>query len=116
MAQAYVIAHEVGHHVQHLLGITDQVSYGDNQASIALELQADCLAGIRASTVSDIMDAGDFDEAIDAAAAVGDDHIQETTAGYVQPESRTHGSSDQRKERFTRGFESGSFEACNTFG
>ncbi len=118
LAQAYVLAHEVGHHVQQLLWITDQINTKNNDNSIKLELQADCLAGIWIGTINQegILDQDDLYEAIDAAQAVGDDSIQEKTSGSVQPESRTHGSSEQRKERLMKGYTTQSFEACNTFG
>lgn len=118
LAQAYVLAHEVGHHVQQLLGITKQINQRDNEDSIKLELQADCLAWIWIGKINDqgILEDNDLYEAIDAAQAVGDDSIQEKTSGSVQPESRTHGSSEQRKERLMKGYTTQSFEACNTFG
>ncbi len=119
VAEAYVIAHEVGHHIQTLLGVTQkvqQVRQYDNDASIRLELQADCYAGIRASTVQWIFEKDEIYEAIDAAAAVGDDRIQKRTMGEVHPESWTHGSSQQRKERFAKGYEYADFAQCDTFG
>jgi len=119
VAQAYVIAHEVGHHVQHALGISDQVARdGSNDASISLELQADCYAGIWAYSIKDlgVFEEGEIAEAIDAAAAVGDDRIQSKTTGRISPETWTHGSSAERVRWFTRGYETGSVEACNTFG
>lgn len=118
LAQAYVLAHEVGHHVQQLLWITQQINQRDNEDSIKLELQADCLAWIWIGKINEqgILKPNDLYEAIDAAESVGDDHIQETTAGYTQPESRTHGSSEQRKERLMKGYTTQSFEQCNTFG
>lgn len=118
LAQAYVIAHEVGHHVQHQLWLTDraeqQIQQWHSEASIALELQADCLAGIRIGTMNDkgLLDQNDLYEAMDAAEAVGDDSIQERTAWYVQPETRTHGSSQQRKARLTKWYTQKSFQAC----
>jgi hypothetical protein len=131
-AQAYVVAHEIGHHVQNLLGVTDQVaevqrvsSEADaNEASVALELQADCFSGVWAnrtertaqSEFGGFLEAGDFEEALGAASAIGDDRLQMQAQGYVVPESFTHGTARQRTTWFTRGFESGQPEACNTFG
>lgn len=117
VAEAYVIAHEVGHHVQYMLGITENVAQGDNDASVKLELQADCFAGIWANSIKDegVFEAGEIKEAIDAAAAVGDDRIQEKVTGQINPESWTHGSSEQRVSWFTTGYESGSVESCDTF-
>ncbi|MEK7511052.1 MAG: neutral zinc metallopeptidase [Patescibacteria group bacterium] len=118
VAQAYVIAHEVGHHVQHQLDTSDQVARdGSNEASIKLELQADCYAGLWAHSIKDlgVFEQGEITEAIDAAAAVGDDRIQKRTTGRVSPENWTHGSSAERVRWFTIGFETGSVEACNTF-
>lgn len=119
-AQAYVIAHEVGHHVQNLLGTMEKVhrAGNSNQLSVRLELQADCYAGIYANYAQKkgILDAGDAEEAIRAAAAVGDDMIQKRTQGYIIPESFTHGSSQQRIEWFARGFKSGDMRQCDTFG
>jgi predicted metalloprotease len=123
-AQAYVLAHEIGHHVQHILGTDARVrqvqqSRGDmaNELSVRLELQADCYAGIWAHSTQQrrLLEAGDVDEGLGAAAAVGDDRIQQQTTGMVRPESFTHGSSAQRMQWFRRGFESGSPEACDTF-
>ena len=125
-AQAYVIAHEVGHHVQNLLGISDKVraaqersdKAGANALSVALELQADCYAGVwgyHAQRARHILEPGDVDEALNAASAIGDDKIQKATRGYVVPESFTHGSSAQRQQWFRRGFESGNLDACDTF-
>lgn len=118
VAEAYVIAHEVGHHVQNRLGIMDQ--YGasrDNQDSIRLELQADCFAGVWAGSLknSGVFEPGEINEAIDAAEAVGDDRIQEAVQGRVTPESWTHGSAQQRKQWFSTGYETGDPAACNTF-
>ncbi len=112
VAEAYVIAHEVGHHVQNLLGTLENER--NNQDSIAIELQADCFAGLWAYSIKDlgVFEPGEIQEAIDAAAAVGDDRIQETINGRVNPESWTHGSSEQRVEAFTTGFETGSVEEC----
>lgn len=122
-AQAYILAHEVGHHVQHQLGITEQVqSQASNEASIALELQADCFAGVWLSTLraegssAAILEPGDLEEALNAAAAVGDDAIQSQTSGQVNPESWTHGSSEQRYQWLNTGFTTGSPAECDTFG
>jgi predicted metalloprotease len=122
-AQAYVIAHEAGHHVQNLLGIDDEVraeqrGSGDaNDLSIRMELQADCFAGVWGQSAFDdqLLESGDLEEGLGAAAAVGDDRIQRETTGRVNRESWTHGSSEQRAEWFRRGFESGSPERCDTF-
>lgn len=125
-AQAYVIAHEVGHHVQNLLGISAKVQAareraGEAQAnalSVRLELQADCLAGVwakNADAARGILEAGDVDEALRAASAIGDDALQKQTQGYVVPDSFTHGSAEQRVRWFKRGMESGQLSACNTF-
>jgi predicted metalloprotease len=125
VAEAYVISHEVGHHVQNQLGIMDAVSHGaiggklnDSQRSIDLELQADCFAGIWANSVSKlgVIQPGEINEAIDAAAAVGDDRIQKETTGRVNPETWTHGSAAQRVDWFNRGYNSGEPNQCNTFG
>jgi predicted metalloprotease len=119
VAEAYVIAHEVGHHVQNELGIMDQIQQqgNSNELSVQLELQADCFAGIWANSVSElgVFQPGEINEAIDAASAVGDDRIQQSTQGQVSPETWTHGSSQQRVEWFTKGFDSGDPQACNTF-
>ncbi|MDQ3949793.1 MAG: zinc metallopeptidase [Gemmatimonadota bacterium] len=124
-AQAYVLAHEIGHHVQHVLGTDVRVrqvqrSQRDmaNELSVRMELQADCYAGVWAHSTEQrrLLNAGDVEEGLGAAAAVGDDRIQRETTGMVRPESFTHGSSAQRMEWFKRGFESGSPEACDTFG
>jgi uncharacterized protein len=120
-AQAYILAHEVGHHVQHQLGITEQVqNAGTNEASIALELQADCFAGVWLSTLKSgesalLLESGDLEEALNAAAAVGDDAIQQQTSGQVTPETWTHGSSEQRYQWLNQGFTSGSPSSCDTF-
>lgn len=125
-AQAYVIAHEVGHHVQTLLGISEQVmrakaragEAGGNALQVRMELQADCLAGIWAYYAQNrlkIVDPGDIDQALKAAAAIGDDNIQRRTQGQVIPESFTHGTSEQRMRWFKRGFETGTFPSCDTF-
>ena len=119
-AQAYVIAHEVGHHVQNLLGTMDKVNAaGDNnRLSVALELQADCYAGVWAfyANKQGLIEAGDYEEAIRAAASVGDDTIQKRSQGYVVPESFTHGSSKDRMSWFAQGLKSGDLRQCNTFG
>ncbi|HKO94621.1 MAG TPA: neutral zinc metallopeptidase [Polyangiaceae bacterium] len=121
-AQAYVIAHEVGHHVQNLLGTQERAralargTAGENEASIRQELQADCFAGIWAHSTHqrDILQAGDVEEGLRAAAAVGDDALQRQAQGRVSPESWTHGSSDQRVRWFKRGYDTGSTDACDT--
>lgn len=125
-AQAYVIAHEVGHHVQNLLGTMDQVSQRQarssqaqaNQLSVRLELQADCYAGIWAkhAQYKGLLEPGDVEEALKAAAGVGDDNIQRRSQGYVVPESFTHGSSRERMNWFAQGFKTGDVGQCNTFG
>lgn len=124
VAEAYVIAHEVGHHAQNLLGTLQQVQRVEqsnpdqaNQASINLELQADCYAGLWANSIKDldVLGPNEIQEAMDAAEAVGDDRIQEKVTGQVNPESWTHGSSAQRVEWFNRGFGSGQLSACETF-
>ena len=114
-AHAYVIAHEVGHHVQNELGIMDRVE--NREDGIRLELQADCLAGVWGYTAEKrgLLDPGDTREALDAAAAVGDDRIQQQTQGRVTPENWTHGSSEQRMKWFTRGMNKGDPAACDTF-
>lgn len=125
-AQAYVIAHEVGHHVQTLLGITQEVSRmrgqmgqaEGNQLSVMVELQADCFAGVWAQHTEareQVLEPGDIEEGLGAASAVGDDRIQRRTQGYVVPDAFTHGSSAQRARWFTRGLESGDIKACDTF-
>ena len=123
-AQAYVIAHEIGHHVQHILGVDDRVRQmqqsrpGEaNELSVRLELQADCFAGVWGNTTSQrrILEEGDVEEALNAAAAIGDDRIQRQTTGTVRPESFTHGTSQQRVTWFRRGLESGDAESCDTF-
>jgi uncharacterized protein len=112
VAEAYVIAHEVGHHVQNQLGNLEQGNSQDQ--SIQLELQADCYAGLWAYSIKDlgIFEQGEIHEAIDAAAAVGDDRIQSTIEGRVNPETWTHGSSEQRVSAFNKGYESGSVKMC----
>lgn len=118
-AQAYVIAHEVGHHVQNLIGTMDKVDRGggSNRLSVALELQADCYAGIWANYAQQqgIVETGDVQEALRAASAVGDDTIQKRTQGYVVPDSFTHGSSQQRMQWFSRGMQTGDMRQCETF-
>lgn len=116
VAEAYVVAHEVGHHVQHQLGIIDTSTTPSNEESIALELQADCFAGVWAHSVSSlgIFQPGEINEAIDAAAAVGDDRIQTKVQGQVTPETWTHGSSEQRVGWFNRGYQGGSPAQCDT--
>ncbi len=117
VAQAYVIAHEAGHHAQKLLDIMDQVPNGSNEASVRLELQADCFAGLWAYSIRDlgVFENGEINEAIAAAEVVGDDHIQEATTGTVHPETWTHGSSAQRVSWFNRGYTTGDVSQCNTF-
>jgi predicted metalloprotease len=121
-AQAYVVAHEFGHHVQNVLGTSDQVRSEQqanpgaaNELSVRLELQADCYAGVWANTAFDILEPGDIEEGLAAAAAVGDDRIQSQATGQINPETWTHGSSEMRQQWFTTGYESGSVEECNTF-
>jgi predicted metalloprotease len=125
-AQAYVIAHEVGHHVQKLFGIADKVEAArrrmskreSNAIQVRMELQADCFAGVwanRAQESKDIIEPGDIKEALGAASAIGDDRIQKQTQGYVVPDSFTHGSSEQRVRWFTRGYESGRLQDCDSF-
>jgi predicted metalloprotease len=123
-AQAYVIAHELGHHVQHILGVDNRVRQmqqsrpGDaNEYSVRLELQADCFAGVWANSTSQrrLLQEGDVEEALNAASAIGDDRIQRQTTGSVNPDSFTHGSSAQRVTWFRRGLESGNPESCDTF-
>ena len=125
-AQAYVIAHEVGHHVQNLLGISDRVDamrsrvseVEANQLSVRLELQADFFAGVFARHVQEqgVLEAGDIEEALQAASAIGDDKIQRQTTGYVVPDSFTHGTSEQRSRWFKQGYQQGRVGACDTFG
>jgi uncharacterized protein len=116
VAEAYVLAHEVGHHVQYQLGILGQGGSGTNEQSIRTELQADCFAGIWAYSIADlgIFEPGEIKEAMDAAAAVGDDRIQQTVQGRINPESWTHGSSEQRVQWFTTGYNSGQPAQCDT--
>ena len=125
-AQAYVIAHEVGHHVQNLMGISDKVrslqsrvsQVEANQLSVRLELQADCFAGIwanKAQNSRQVLEPGDIEEALNAASSIGDDRLQSQSKGYVVPESFTHGSSAQRVRWFKKGIQTGDVEQCNTF-
>ncbi len=125
-AQAYVIAHEVGHHVQNLIGVSEQVRAAQrrvseteaNQLSVLQELQADCFSGIwahHADRERNILEAGDIEEALNAASQIGDDSLQKQQRGYVNPDSFTHGTSAQRVEWFRRGFTSGDVDQCNTF-
>ena len=125
-AQAYVVAHEVGHHVQTLLGISERNMAARQRASeaeanalsVRQELQADCFAGIWAHNADrsrQLLEAGDIEEGLNAAAAIGDDRMQKQSRGYISPESFTHGSSEQRVRWFKRGFESGGVAACDTF-
>ncbi|MDZ4735402.1 MAG: neutral zinc metallopeptidase [Rhodospirillaceae bacterium] len=126
-AQAYVIAHEIGHHVQNLLGVLPEVHQRQqalpeaqaNALSVATELQADCYAGIwayHAQQVRQVLEPGDLQEALNAASAVGDDRLQRESQGRVVPDSFTHGTSQQRMEWFLAGFEDGELAACDTFG
>ncbi|MBW4563342.1 MAG: neutral zinc metallopeptidase [Mojavia pulchra JT2-VF2] len=125
-AQAYVIAHEVGHHVQNLMGISNRVQalqrqadkVEANQLSVRQELQADCFAGIwahHAERSRQVLETGDVEEALNAASSIGDDRLQSQARGYVTPESFTHGSSAQRVRWFKRGIETGDPAQCNTF-
>ena len=123
-AQAYVIAHEIGHHIQHTLGIDRQMRRAQqqrpnlaNQLSVRLELQADCLAGVwgHSTAQRQLLEAGDIEEGLNAAAAIGDDRIQRMSGRGVHPEKFTHGSSAERVEWFRRGLESGRVDACDTF-
>jgi len=125
-AQAYVIAHEVGHHVQNLLGIADKVHEARQRAgkaeanalSVRMELQADCLAGVwgkRTDTMKNVLEPGDLEAALTAASAIGDDRLQQQSQGRIVPESFTHGSSEQRVRWFRKGFETGDMNQCNTF-
>jgi len=122
-AQAYVLAHELGHHVQHLLGIDARVRQlqesnpsAANELSVRLELQADCYAGVWAHSTDQrqLLQQGDVDEALNAASAVGDDRVQQRTTGRINVDSFTHGSASQRSASFKRGFESGDPRNCNT--
>jgi len=125
-AQAYVIAHEIGHHIQTITGISSQVHKAKqklsqvkaNQLSVKQELQADCYAGLwahHANRSRQILETGDVDEALTAASAIGDDRLQKQAQGHVTPDSFTHGSSEQRVRWFKRGLEQGSLDACDTF-
>jgi predicted metalloprotease len=124
-AQAYIIAHEIGHHVQNLLGVMDDVNLAQqenpdeaNELSVRLELQADCLAGIWAHSAvrqEDLLETGDLEEAMTAAAAVGDDRIQKQSGGEVNPDTFTHGTGEQRVTWFKNGFETGVPSGCDTF-
>lgn len=125
-AQAYVIAHEIGHHVQNLLGISGQVHeqqqsmnrVDGNQLSVRLELQADCFAGVwanRADKARGILESGDVEEALNAASAIGDDRLQQQGQGTVVPESFTHGTSEQRSRWFRNGLANGDVTSCDTF-
>jgi predicted metalloprotease len=124
-AQAYVIAHELGHHVQHLLGIDQRVRAAQqrnpgaaNQLSVRLELQADCYAGVWAHSAAERgkLESGDIKEGLNAASAVGDDRIQRQNTGSVNVDSFTHGSAQQRAQWFARGYDSGNSSSCDTFG
>ena len=124
-AQAYVLAHELGHHVQNLLGVEQKVERlmqtepsERNHLSVDLELQADCYGGVWAHHAQEekIVDPGDIDAALQSVASVGDDHLQKMSGRAVSPESWTHGSSEQRKSWFERGFQSGDMATCDTFG
>jgi predicted metalloprotease len=116
-AQAYVIAHEIGHHVQNLIGVMDKVQRNrSNPMSVRLELQADCLSGVWAAYNQNVLDPGDIEEALRAASMIGDDRLQMQSQGYVVPESFTHGTAEQRYGWFKRGFERRVLEACDTFG
>jgi predicted metalloprotease len=125
-AQAYVIAHEVGHHVQNLFGIADQVTNArmraskeqGNELSVRMELQADCFAGVwgnNAQRMRNILEQGDLEEGLNAASAIGDDRMQKRSTGYVVPESFTHGSSAQRVRWFKKGLQAGDINVCDTF-
>jgi len=126
-ARAYVIAHEIGHHVQNLLGLTDKIQsarqqsneVASNQLSVRQELQADCFAGVWANRNQkrvNFLQSGDLEEAINAATQIGDDRLQQKSRGYVVPDSFTHGTSAQRVRWFQTGFQQGQIEACDTFG
>jgi len=125
-AQAYVIAHEVGHHVQNLMGILDESNKAKrrlskaraNEVSVRTELQADCFSGVWSRRVQDqynMIEAGDIDEALNAASQIGDDALQKRSHGHVVPDSFTHGTSAQRKRWFMAGFDTGSIDSCDTF-
>ncbi len=124
-AQAYVLAHEIGHHVQKVTGIEQEVRRRQrdrprmaNDLSVLMELQADCLAGLWGFSTArrDILEAGDIEEGLNAAAAIGDDRIQRMSGQFVNPDAFTHGSSKQRTKWFRRGLETGDLDACDTFG
>ena len=125
-AQAYVLGHEIGHHVQNLLGTSDKVSQmqaqvnqrDSNLLSVALELQADCYAGVwahHANASMHVLESGDIEEAISAAASIGDDRLQKMSGRHINPDSFTHGSSRQRMEWLQRGLQSGDLRQCDTF-
>ena len=126
ISEAYVIAHEVGHHVQGELGILPQVMQAQqasaskaeqNRLQVRVELQADCLAGVwanRAQQKLNFLDPGDIDQALQTASAIGDDRLQKETRGYIVPDAFTHGTSEQRKRWFSIGFDEGKVSACNT--
>jgi uncharacterized protein len=122
-AQAYVVAHEVGHHIQTITGVEEKVRRAQrggnkNELQVRMELQADCYAGIwthHAQQSQGILEQGDLEEGLKAAFAVGDDTIQKQTQGYVQPDSFTHGSAQQRMDWFKRGYQSGDIQSCDTF-
>ncbi len=124
-AQAYIVAHEIGHHVQNLLGVMEDVNLAQqenpddaNELSVRVELQADCLAGVwghSAYAQGDLLESGDLEEGLNAAAAVGDDRIQKQSGQGVNPDSFTHGTSEQRVKWFRAGFDSGDPTACDTF-
>ncbi|ANQ83836.1 neutral zinc metallopeptidase [Azoarcus olearius] len=125
-AQAYVIAHEIGHHVQNLLGVSERAQRArarlspreSNALSVRLELQADCFAGVwahHADRSRQVLEAGDVEEALTAAAAIGDDRLQKQAQGYAVPDSFTHGSAEQRVRWFRTGLQHGSLQACDTF-
>ena len=126
-AQAYVIAHEVGHHIQNLMGTSDKVQHARqharseaiaNQYSVRLELQADCYAGVWANHADGdnrILEPGDVEEAMTAAAAIGDDALQKQAQGYAVPDSFTHGTSKQRMHWFSQGLSTGDIKQCDTF-
>ena len=125
-AQAYVIAHEIGHHVQNLFGIAEQVTNArmrsskevGNDLSVRMELQADCFAGVWANNAQrarNFLEEGDLEEGLNAASAIGDDRLQRNQTGYVMPESFTHGSSAQRVRWLKKGLQAGNIKACDTF-
>jgi len=123
-AQAYVLAHEIGHHIQKLIGVEEKVHAAQerdprsaNQLSVRLELQADCFAGVWGYSTSqrDLLAAGEVQEGLNAAGAVGDDRLQRMSTGHVNPDSFTHGSSQQRMDWFQKGFTTGDMKSCNTF-